>query len=135
MANLAAPSCLLEATDIRKVHGTGPTRVEVLRGVDLRVDAGDLVMVMGPSGSGKTTLLNCLAGLDGVDVGTVLVSGEDIHAMTDARRTSHRAQHMGFVFQSFNLIPVLSAVENVELPLLILGRKPRPARQRALELL
>jgi putative ABC transport system ATP-binding protein len=130
-----APPTLLEASGVRKVHGSGAGRLEVLHGVDLRVDAGELVMVMGPSGSGKTTLLNCLAGLDSIDGGRVLVEGEDIHAMSDARRTSHRAEHMGFVFQSFNLIPVLSAVENVELPLLILGRSPRQARSRALELL
>jgi len=132
---LSAPAPLLEATGVRKVHGEGATRLEVLKRIDLRVDPGDLVMVMGPSGSGKTTLLNCLAGLDDIDGGRVLVDGDDIHAMSDARRTSHRAAHMGFVFQGFNLIPVLSAEENVELPLLILGKSPRVARARAVELL
>ncbi len=86
---------------------------------------------MGPSGSGKTTLLNCLSGLDEIDDGHVLVDGQDVHAMSDAKRTSHRARHMGFVFQSFNLIPVFSAEENVELPLLLLGERPGPARDRA----
>jgi putative ABC transport system ATP-binding protein len=126
---------LLEATGVGKVRGAGATRFEVLRGIDLRIDRGELVMVMGPSGSGKTTLLNCIAGLDAIDAGRVLVEGEDIHAMSDARRAEHRARHMGFVFQSFNLIPVLSAVENVELPLLVLGQPRRVARARALELL
>jgi putative ABC transport system ATP-binding protein len=126
---------LLEATGVRKVYATGWNEFEVLKGVDLTVHAGELVMVMGPSGSGKTTLLNCLAGLDDIDGGRVVVHGEDIHAMSDARRTSHRARHMGFVFQSFNLIPVLTAVENVELPLLIMGTKPRPARRQALAML
>jgi putative ABC transport system ATP-binding protein len=90
-----------------------------------------MVAVMGPSGSGKTTLLNCLSGLDEIDGGHVLVHGRDVHAMSDAERTSHRARHMGFVFQSFNLIPVFSAEENVELPLLLLGTRATEARDRA----
>jgi putative ABC transport system ATP-binding protein len=86
---------------------------------------------MGPSGSGKTTLLNCLSGLDEIDGGRVMIAGEDVHAMPDPRRTEHRARHMGFVFQSFNLIPVFSAEENVELPLLLQGVHARPARDAA----
>jgi putative ABC transport system ATP-binding protein len=131
----AVPGPLLEATGVRKTYATGWTEFEVLKGIDLTVHPGELVMVMGPSGSGKTTLLNCLAGLDDIDAGQVMVQGEDIHAMSDARRTAHRAKHMGFVFQSFNLIPVLTTAENVELPLLIMGTKPRAARRKALELL
>ena len=88
-------------------------------------------MVMGPSGNGKTTMLNCLSGLDDIDAGEVWVDGENIHAMPDARRTDHRARRMGFIFQSFNLIPVFTAEENVELPLLVLGVAPREARERA----
>ncbi|MBA3302722.1 MAG: ABC transporter ATP-binding protein [Acidimicrobiia bacterium] len=126
---------LLEATGVRRVLGAGATRVEVLKGIDLRIDAGDLVMVMGRSGSGKTTLLNCLAGLDDIDDGTVSFCGEDVHAMAEDRRALHRARNMGFIFQGSCLIPVLSAVENVELPLLILGCSPRQARSRALDLL
>ena len=92
---------------------------------------GELVAVMGPSGSGKTTLLNCLSGLDDIDGGRVLVEGQDLFAMSDARRTSHRAQTMGFIFQAFNLIPVFSAAENVELPLLLNGVPARRARAAA----
>jgi putative ABC transport system ATP-binding protein len=88
-------------------------------------------MVMGPSGNGKTTLLNCLSGLDDIDEGTVLIDGFDLHAAPDAERTDHRARRMGFVFQAFNLIPVFSSAENVELPLLVTGVRPKDARQRA----
>jgi putative ABC transport system ATP-binding protein len=87
--------------------------------------------VMGPSGHGKTTLLNCLSGLDDVDAGSVVVDGDDIHQISDSARTGHRASRMGFIFQSFNLIPVLSAAENVELPLLAIGVGGKDARQRA----
>ena len=88
-------------------------------------------MVMGPSGNGKTTMLNCLSGLDDIDAGTVYVDGDEIHTMSDARRTEHRARRMGFIFQSFNLIPVFTAEENVELPLLVTGVRPAQARSRA----
>jgi putative ABC transport system ATP-binding protein len=92
-------------------------------------------MVMGPSGNGKTTLLNCLSGLDDIDAGTVTVDGADLFAMSDADRTRQRAQRMGFIFQSFNLIPVLSAAENVELPLLVNNVAAKAARERAREML
>jgi len=126
---------LLQARGVRKTYRTGAVEVTALRGVDLDVDAGELVTVMGPSGNGKTTLLNCLSGLDDIDEGTILVDGEDIVTMTDARRTEHRARRMGFVFQSFNLIGVLSALENVELPLLLAGERPHDARDRAAAML
>jgi putative ABC transport system ATP-binding protein len=122
---------ILEASGVRKVYRSGAVEVEALRGIDLTVDHGELVTVMGPSGHGKTTMLNCLSGLDDIDAGRVLLDGEDLHRMSDARRTSYRARRMGFVFQSFNLIPVLSAVENVELPLLVTGTRSRRARRRA----
>jgi putative ABC transport system ATP-binding protein len=122
---------ILSARAVHKTYRTGALEVEALRGVDLDVRAGEMVMVMGPSGNGKTTLLNCLSGLDDIDAGSVVVDGEDIHAMSDARRTEHRAERMGFVFQSFNLIPVFTAAENVELPLLVTGVRPRDARLRA----
>ncbi|HUF32105.1 MAG TPA: ABC transporter ATP-binding protein [Acidimicrobiales bacterium] len=126
---------ILVASGVRKVYRTGIVAVEALKGIDLTVKAGEMVAVMGPSGNGKTTLLNCLSGLDDIDAGTVMVDGEDIHAMADGRRTEHRANRMGFIFQSFNLIPVLSATENVELPLLVTGVRARDARARAEEML
>ncbi len=86
---------------------------------------------MGPSGSGKTTLLNCLSGLDDIDTGNVVVEGRDIHRMSDAQRSVHRAKKMGFIFQSFNLIPVFTALENTELPLLLAGVSQTRARRRA----
>jgi putative ABC transport system ATP-binding protein len=113
------------------VYRTGSVEVDALRGVDLRVSAGEFVAVMGPSGSGKTTLLNCLSGLDDIDGGSVTVEGQDLHTMRDTARTTHRARRMGFIFQAFNLIPVLSAAENVELPLLLNGVSAKEARRRA----
>jgi putative ABC transport system ATP-binding protein len=127
---------ILSATSVTKVYRTGAEAVDALRHVDLQVDQGEFVSVMGPSGSGKTTLLNCLSGLDDIDEGSVVVAGEDIHRMSDARRTKHRASSMGFIFQAFNLIPVFTATENVELPLLLAGtsaKEARDAAQRTLE--
>ncbi|MEU4268965.1 ABC transporter ATP-binding protein [Streptomyces sp. NPDC026092] len=126
---------LLVATGVRKIYRTGSVEVTALRDLDLLVRHGEMVGVMGPSGSGKTTLLNCLSGLDDIDGGRVEVDGHDLFAMSDAARTEHRAHTMGFVFQAFNLIPVFSAVENVELPLLLVGTRPREARRRALDML
>jgi putative ABC transport system ATP-binding protein len=126
---------ILSARGVTKTYRTGTHDVTALRGIDLDIRSGELVMVMGPSGNGKTTLLNCLSGLDDIDAGTVTVDGQDLFAMSDAKRTRHRAERMGFVFQSFNLIPVLSAAENVELPLLVTGVAPKPARERAREML
>ena len=126
---------LLVAEGVRKVYRTGEVEVTALRDLDLRVRAGELVAVMGPSGSGKTTLLNCLSGLDDIDAGRVLIGARDLFAMSDADRTEHRARSMGFVFQSFNLIPVFTAVENVELPLLLVGTDRREARGRAMAML
>jgi putative ABC transport system ATP-binding protein len=126
---------ILSARGVAKTYRTGTHEVAALRGVDLDVGPGELVMIMGPSGNGKTTLLNCLSGLDDIDAGTVTVDGDDLFAMPDADRTRHRAERMGFVFQSFNLIPVLSAAENVELPLLVTGVRPKLARERAREML
>jgi putative ABC transport system ATP-binding protein len=126
---------LLVAEQVRKVYRTGEIEVGALVGLDLTVHRGELVAVMGPSGSGKTTLLNCLSGLDDIDGGRVLVEGRDLFAMSDARRTAHRATSMGFIFQAFNLIPVFTAAENVELPLLLGGASAREARRRALQML
>src|SRR3954451_24816436 len=126
---------ILFAFGVHKTYRTGSQEVEALRGVSLDIEPGEMVMVMGPSGNGKTTMLNCLSGLDDIDAGEVYVDGDEIHSMSDAARTEHRARRMGFVFQSFNLIPVFTAVENVELPLLVTGMRGKAARQRATVLL
>ncbi len=126
---------LISARSVRKVYRTGDVVVEALRGVDLDVSAGEFLVIMGPSGNGKTTLLNCCSGIDDIDDGKIEIDGLDIHGMSDRARTAHRAKRMGFVFQSFNLIPVLNAAENCELPLLAAGAKPREARRRAIDLL
>src|SRR5579864_4101735 len=122
------------AQRLRKTY-RGATNVEALRGVDLEVQRGEMVAVVGPSGSGKTTLLNCLSGLDAFDGGQVLIEGTDLAGMSDRARTAYRCRHMGFVFQAFNLLPVLSAVENVEIPLLLQGIGGNDARRRALDML
>jgi putative ABC transport system ATP-binding protein len=122
---------ILLARGVRKVYRTGSQEVIALHDLDLTITRGEFVAVMGPSGSGKTTLLNCLSGLDEIDAGTVRVEGNELHAMRDAARTAHRARRMGFIFQAFNLLPVLSAVENVELPLLLNGSSAKQARRRA----
>ena len=131
----SAGDAMVEARDLEKTYAAGGTTVHALRGVDLRIPRGEMVAVMGPSGCGKTTLLNCLSGLDEFDSGEVLVGGESISGMSDRRRTRFRAERMGFVFQTYNLIPVLSAVENVELPLLVAGVRSKEARGRALSVL
>jgi putative ABC transport system ATP-binding protein len=99
----------------------------------MAVKRGELLAVMGPSGCGKTTLLNCLSGLDDLNGGRVAVEGRDLAAMSDDERTRFRARRLGFVFQSYNLLPVLSAAENVMLPLLVLGQSEGPARKKALQ--
>jgi putative ABC transport system ATP-binding protein len=126
---------IVEARSLRKTYDTGAVRVEALRGVDLVLERGEMVAIMGPSGCGKTTLLNCLSGLDSIDDGEVSIAGTSLADMSDRERTDYRARHMGFVFQFYNLIPVLSAVENVELPLLVARVGAAEARRRSLEAL
>ena len=126
---------ILVAEGVQKVYRTGAGSVAALVDLDLRIRPGEFLAVMGPSGSGKTTLLNCLSGLDNLDGGRVIVEGLDIHGLSDAKRTRHRAERMGFIFQAFNLIPVFTAAENVELPLLLAGNSPSDARRRAEETL
>ncbi|MEM7322224.1 MAG: ABC transporter ATP-binding protein [Actinomycetota bacterium] len=133
--SMTADTPILSARGVTKTYRTGAIAVDALKGIDLDLKQGELVMVMGPSGNGKTTLLNCLSGLDDIDAGSVHVDGVEIHQLSDRKRTSHRADWMGFIFQSFNLIPVLSAAENVEVPLTIQGVRQGPARKRALDIL
>jgi putative ABC transport system ATP-binding protein len=124
---------IVQAVGVHKVYHTGTVSVPALRGVDLSVWPGEMVAIMGPSGCGKTTLLNCLSGLDTADQGQIVIEGASLPEMTDRERTGYRARRMGFVFQFYNLLPVLSAVENVELPLLVSGVGQREARKRASE--
>ena len=132
---METPTPIVEARAIEKTYETGDVRVHALRGVDLTVERGEMVSIMGPSGCGKTTLLNCLSGLDSVDAGEARIEGIPLQTMSDRARTDYRARRMGFIFQVYNLLPVLSAVENVELPLLVSGVRPKEARSRSLEAL
>jgi putative ABC transport system ATP-binding protein len=115
-----------------KTYHTDNMEVRALRGVSLAVPRGDMVAIMGPSGCGKTTLLNCLSGLDDVTSGVVRVGGVDIAGLSDNEKSDYRARAMGFVFQFYNLLPVLSAVENVEMPLLVSGVSAKESRERAM---
>ncbi len=126
---------MVEAEHLQKTYQSNGNTVNALKDINLHIKEGEMVSIMGPSGCGKTTLLNCISGLDDVTSGTIKVEGTLLESMTDRDRTRHRAQRMGFIFQSFNLLPVLSAVENVELPLLICGVDQKEARPRALEAL
>jgi putative ABC transport system ATP-binding protein len=125
-------AAIVEARGVDKRYDTGKLEVQALRGVTFAVPRGEMVAIMGPSGSGKTTLLNCLSGLDRIDSGEVLIEGVALSAMSDEQRTGYRARRMGFVFQFYNLMPVLTAVENVELPLLVARVSAKEARRRAL---
>ncbi len=124
---------IVVAKSIVKTYDTGKIKVEALKGIDFAVKEGEMVAVMGPSGCGKTTLLNCLSGLDDLTDGQVLIRGRLLTDMTDRERTRYRADKIGFIFQAYNLLPVLTAVENVELPLLLSGTPPKEARVKALE--
>jgi putative ABC transport system ATP-binding protein len=127
-----ARELIIEATGLRKTYVTGAQRVEALRGINFAVAKGEMVAIMGPSGCGKTTMLNCLSGLDDFDDGEVRIAGTALRDMSDNQKTAYRAKGMGFVFQVYNLLPVLSAEENVELPLLVSGVRTGEARKRAL---
>ena len=118
--------------DVVKIYDTGYSKVPALKGVSLSVERGEMVAIMGPSGCGKTTLLNCLSGLDDVNSGQVIVAGTDIATLPDNAKTEYRARNMGFIFQIYDLLPVLSTVENAELPLLVSGVSAREAREKAM---
>ena len=124
---------IIEARGVTKVYRTRDVEVRALDGVDISVDKGEMVSVMGPSGSGKTTLLNCLSGLDTVESGEIKVAGNVIAEMSDNDLSEYRASTMGFIFQSYNLLPVLTAQENVELPLVLTGVKQAKASKKAME--
>lgn len=126
---------VVEGRDVWKTYGTGEMAVTALHGINVRIRRGEMVAVMGASGCGKTTLLNCFSGLDDITKGQVTLEGVDIHAMKDKERSGYRAKRSGFVFQSYNLLPILSAEENVEMPLLISGVAPKEARTRARKIL
>ena len=126
---------VVEARELTKTYATGRLRVPALRSVSLRIDRGEIVAIVGPSGCGKTTLLHCLSGLENFDSGEVLLEGQPLARLSDSQKAEQRARRMGFVFQNYNLLPVLNALENVELPLLLAGWSGSEARQRALRAL
>ena len=126
---------MLDLADIRKTFRLGPVEVEVLKGIDLRVEAGDLLSIMGPSGSGKSTLMNILGLLGRPSAGSYRIDGRDVSTMNDRELSAFRNEHIGFVFQSFNLLGHLTALENVCLPLVYRGGGRREARRRAEDIL
>jgi putative ABC transport system ATP-binding protein len=126
---------VMQATSLWKIYASGESTVQAVRGVDVKISKGEMIAIMGPSGCGKTTLLNILSGIDEPNSGEVMINGSPLYSVSDDERTQIRAQHLGFIFQDFNLLPVLSAVENVELPLLLLGKSAGEARKTALEAL
>ncbi|MDP7534481.1 MAG: ATP-binding cassette domain-containing protein, partial [SAR202 cluster bacterium] len=134
MANNSDP--IVVAKGVHKTYDSGKgVIVHALRGVELTVQRAEVVGIMGPSGCGKTTLLNCLSGIDNVDEGDISIDGVHLEGMDDDTRTDHRAREMGFIFQLYNLLPVLSSAENVELPMLVSGVSSREARSRAVNAL
>src|SRR5206468_9666541 len=122
----------VEARGVYKTYAMGRLKVAALKGVSLRIERGEIVAIVGPSGCGKTTLLHCLAGLEDFEAGEVLLEGQSLGRLADAQKADQRARRVGLVFQSYNLLPVLNALENVELPLLLAGRSSGEARRRAL---
>ena len=126
---------VMQATALWKIYASGESTVQAVRGVDVEIKEGEMIAIMGPSGCGKTTLLNVLSGIDEPNSGEVMIAGSPMYSVSDDQRTLMRAQNLGFIFQDFNLLPVLSAVENVELPLLLLGKSASESRKSALEAL
>ena len=126
---------VMQANDLWKLYASGDSTIEAVKGVNVKVNQGEMIAIMGPSGCGKTTLLNILSGIDEPTSGQVMVDEKSLFSVSDNERSRIRAQYLGFIFQDFNLLPVLSAVENVELPLLLLGKSASEARTTALEAL
>jgi putative ABC transport system ATP-binding protein len=126
---------IVVARKLTKIYDSGEVEVRALRGVNLDVRRGEMMAVMGPSGCGKTTLLNCLSSIDEFNEGEVWIAGQRLSSLSDNEKTDFRAMKMGFIFQNYNLLPVLKTVENVELPLLVRGEEPKEARKRALAVL
>lgn len=127
------PEIIIETENLHKFYGTRDQKVHALKGLNISIEEGEIVGVMGPSGCGKTTLLNCLSGLDTIDHGRILIQGNTLTELNDDQLSELRAKKMGFVFQTYNLLPVLTAVENVELPLLVSGLSGKQSRMKALE--
>ncbi len=125
----------IEIRSLVKTYRLGHTSVEALRGIDFSIDAPEIIGIVGPSGSGKSTLLNILGGIDLATSGSVFLDGVELGALGDTARTALRRREIGFIFQSFNLIPVLTALENIELPLMALGVSKKERRARSLALL
>ena len=121
----------VDVRSLRKVYRRDSEDIVVLDGIDLHVPAGEFVALMGPSGSGKTTLLNCIAGIDRPTSGTVTVGGTDVTTLSEGALAKWRSRRVGFIFQFYNLIPVLTAIENVELPLLLTNLSKRKRLERA----
>ena len=124
---------IISAKDVHKIYGTGSLLVNALNGIDMEVGRGEMSAIMGPSGCGKTTLLNCLSGLDIINSGNIFVDQQPIHDLSDDKRSEFRSKSMGFIFQTYNLLPVLTARENVEMPLLISGMSSKDAANQANE--
>jgi putative ABC transport system ATP-binding protein len=126
---------IVQAEDVWKIYQTGSVKVEALRGVNVGVKKGEMVALMGPSGCGKTTFLNCVSGLDDLSKGKVTIEGVDLAKMSDDQKSEFRAKRMGFIFQAYNLLPVLTAQENIELPLLLAGVPESQAHPAAIDAL
>ena len=124
---------IISAKNVHKIYGTGSLLVNALNGIDMEVGRGEMIAIMGPSGCGKTTLLNCLSGLDSINSGNIFVDQQPIHDLSDDKMSEFRAKSMGFIFQTYNLLPVLTARENVEMPLLISGISSKEAANQANE--
>jgi putative ABC transport system ATP-binding protein len=124
---------IISAKDVHKIYGTGSLLVNALNGIDMEVGRGEMIAIMGPSGCGKTTLLNCLSGLDSINSGNIFVEQQPIHDLSDDKMSEFRSKSMGFIFQTYNLLPVLTARENVEMPLLISGMSSKDAANQANE--